>query len=76
MRGSKDIWVIALLALATGAFILANALQGGAASWGESDAVAALFGPVLRRAHALYCKVALPACLSQNRNCGIHGVAV
>ena len=40
--------VIAVVVFATAAFILAHSLQGSDASWAESNAIAALLGPVLR----------------------------
>ena len=45
--------VLLFLACATAVVIIAHGMQGTASSWGESNVIAALFEPVLRRLYNL-----------------------
>ena len=45
------------MVVATLAFVVAHSLQVSVDSWAESNAVAALFDPVLHRAYDLFCAV-------------------
>lgn len=61
MRGSTRkiaFFVLAIVACATVAFIVAHGMQASAGSWEESNAVAALLEPVLRRFFNLANKIA------------------
>jgi VanZ family protein len=56
--GTSALIVLVVVVLATIVFIIANSLQSSAGSWNVSNAVAALFEPVLRKIHAVVSKVA------------------
>lgn len=56
---SRKIAIVVLLfvVLATAVFIISHGMQGTSSSWGESNVIAALFEPVLRRLYNLIGKI-------------------
>ena len=49
--------VMALVVVVTAGFIFSNSMQSTEGSWGTSNIVAALFEPVLRRAHSAFTRL-------------------